>query len=170
MCRAWRLIWLPEFQRITLTGRPTRWRRARRSGTCRSGQLPGGPPVAWERRKGDVRAHAIGALSNRTVWLGNPRTQCGEKNWNQTWGDASDCALLLFVDADPWEGSNGRCQWLCHFDPFLKFGRAPAVAVAAPAVAVLVERILWGSWIRFRKNVWQNSFSWLCNIDKIKCP
>jgi hypothetical protein len=46
------------------------------------------------------------------------------------------------------------------------FGRAPAVAVAASAVAVLVERILWGSWSCFRKNVWQNNFSWLCEMGK----
>jgi hypothetical protein len=33
------------------------------------------------------------------------------------------------------------------------FGRAPAVVVAAPAVSVLVERILWGSLIRFGKRL-----------------
>jgi hypothetical protein len=45
-----------------------------------------------------------------------------------------------------------------------------AVAVAAPAAATLMERILWGLNL-FYKNVWQNNFSWLHGVDKrVKCP
>jgi hypothetical protein len=39
------------------------------------------------------------------------------------------------------------------------FGMAPAVAVAAPAVAVLVERILWESRIRFTKTIGKTASS-----------
>jgi hypothetical protein len=39
-----------------------------------------------------------------------------------------------------------------------------AVAVAAPAAATLMERIL------FYKNVWQNNFSWLKTFGKTTSP